>query len=301
MGTLRVAACLAAFSGALVALPAGASSTAAVVRVAVAGPGVTPAFPKGVSIELRAPPSYKSQAFSGTSGSWLGPEYWASGNPNLRGHTSIEWEVRFVHGFKSPRPAAWAGLKMGWHFVRKDPIAVPHVGAGRVLGTIFGFTVLTRGRKANNASYEGAMAFPVARRAYAQLRFVLDHPPSNSAGAAGEYLVNGQVSPSAWEHGQVFWSFSGARLIGRLPPKKVLVGVKNSVVHGRVHDYFKHPVPRARVTLERHAKSGWASVRTSQANRRGRFSLPAAPKAVYRVHATAAGSGANSRPVAVAR
>jgi hypothetical protein len=301
MGTLRAASCLAALSGAVIVLPAGASSTAAVVRVAVSGPGVTSAFPKGVSIELHAPPGYTSQAFSGTSGSWLGPEYWASGNHNLRGHTSIQWNVRFVHGFKSPRPVAWAGLKMGWPYLRRDPISVPHLAAGRVLGTIFGYTVLTRGKGANDASYEGSMAFPVARRAYARLRFVLDHPPTNSAGAAGKYLVNGQVSPSAWERGQVFWSFSGARLIGRLPPKKVLVGVRNSVVHGRVHDYFTHPVPRARVTLERHAKSGWARVRTAHATSRGRFSLPAAPKAVYRVHATAAGSGANSRPVVVAR
>ena len=282
-------------------LPAGASTTSAVNRVAIAGPGVTRAFPKGVSIELHAPPGYVSQTFNGTSGTWLGPPYWASENRQLGGHVSIQWDVRFVHGFKSPRPAAWAGLKMGWPYLRKDPIAVPHIAGGHVVGTIFGFSVLTRGEDANDASYEGSLAFPVARRAYARVRFVLDQPPSDSAGVAGNWLVNGQVSPSAWEHGQVFWSFSGARLVGRLAPKKVLVGVNGAVVHGRVHDYFKHPVPGARVTLQKHGKSGWTPIARSKANRKGRFAIAAGPKALYRVQASAAGSSAHSRSVTVAK
>ena len=145
------------------------------------------------------------------------------------------------------------------------------------------------------------MAFPVAPRAYARLRFVLDQPPSNSAGAAGVYLVNGQVSPSVWEHGQVFWAYSGARLVGRLQPRKVFVGVHGTVVHGRVHDYFKQPVPGARLTVRRHSKAGWSPVKKSTANKRGRFSFSVAPKAVYRVQATAAGASAQSRPVAVAK
>src|SRR5437660_3829820 len=171
MGTLRTAACLAALSGVLVVLPAAASSMSAVERVAVAGPGVTRAFPKGVSIELHAPPTYTSQTFNGTYGSWLGPPYWATENRNVGGHTSIQWNVRFVHGAKSARAAAWAGLKLGWPYLRKDPIAVPHVAAGHVIGTIDGYTVLTRGTGPNDASYEGSMAFPVAPRAYARLRF----------------------------------------------------------------------------------------------------------------------------------
>ena len=145
------------------------------------------------------------------------------------------------------------------------------------------------------------MAFPVASRAYARLRFILDQPPSDSAGSAGKYLVNGQVSPSVWEHGQVFWAFSGARLVGRLQPRKVLVGVHGTLVHGLVHDYFKQPVPGARLRVERHSKAGWATVKTSHANRRGRFLLAVAPKAVYRVQASAAGASAQSRLVAVAK
>jgi carboxypeptidase family protein len=299
--TIRALPGIAALAGVLVALPAAASTTSAVERVAVAGPGVTSAFPRGVSIELHAPPDYTSEAFKRSSGTWLGPEYWASGNPKLGGHTSIHWDVSFVHGFKSPRQASKAGLKMGWSYLRKDPIAVPHVAADHVVGTIFGFTYLTRGQGANDASYEGSMAFPVARRAYAQLRFVLDRPPSDSAGSAGSWLVNGQVSPSAWEHGQVFWSFSGARLVGRLQPKKVLVGVRGRVVHGRVHDYFKQPVPGARVTLQKHGRSGWSRVLSGKTNRRGRYSLATPQKATYRVKAKAAGGSARSRPVAVAK
>jgi Carboxypeptidase regulatory-like domain len=299
MGTLRAAACLAALSGVLVTLPAAASTLSAVNRVAVAGPGVTRAFPTGVAIELHAPPNYTSESAEGSHGTWLGPAYWATENPNIGGHTSIQWDVRFVHGVKSTKAVAWAGLKMGWPYLRKDPIGVPHVVGGRVIGTIAGFSVTTRGEGPNDASYEGSMAIPVARRAYARVRFVLDQPPSDSAGSAGKYLVNGEESPSAWEHGQVFWSFSGARLVGRLQPKKVLVGVRGTVVHGRVHDYFKQPVPGASLTLQRHRKSGWSTVKRSNANRRGRFFLAVAPKAVYRVQASAAGASAQSRPVVV--
>jgi hypothetical protein len=296
MGVQRAALGIAALAGVLATLPAAASTASAHERVAVAGPGVTSVFPKGVSIELNSPPSYTSQAVNGSAGTWVGPEYWASENRNRGGHTSIQWNVRFVHGFKSPRPAAWAGLKMGWPYLRKDPIAVPHIVGGRVVGTIFGYTVLTRGEGDQDASYEGAIAFPLARRAYARVRFVLDQPPSDSAGSAGSWLVRGQVSPSAWEHGQVFWAFSGARLVGRLPPKKVFVGATGSVLRGRVHDYFQHPVPGARLVLERRAGSGWSVAATSRTNRRGRFSI-AATKGRYRVHASAAGSGANSRIV----
>src|SRR5437899_2736566 len=147
-----------------------------------------------------------------------------------------------------------------------------------------GLAALSGGTGAYDASYEGSMAFPVAPRAYARLRFVLDQPPSDSAGTAGKYLVNGQISPSAWEHGQVFWAFSGARLLGRLQPRKVLVGVHDSVVHGRVHDYFKQPVPGARLTLERRSKSGWSPVKTSKANRRGRFLLAPGTRVGCRAH-----------------
>jgi hypothetical protein len=285
----------------VVALPASAATLSAVERVAVAGPGVTSAFPKGVAIELNAPPGYSSLTAGAASGVWQGPAYWASGNTSLGGHTTIQWKVRFVYGDKSARSAARSGLTMGWRYLRRDPIAVPHVVGHRVIGTIVGYAVLTRGRAPEDASYEGSLAFPLANRAYALLDFVLDQPPSDSAGSAGNWLVNGQISPSAWEHGQVFWAFSGARLAGKLPPKKVLVGVHGHVLHGRVHDYFRDPVPGARLTLERHTKSGWSPVVTSKANRRGRFLLTAAPHALYRVHASAAGASANSRPVTVSK
>ncbi len=90
-GSLVAFAALAA----LVVSPLAAATS--VERVRVAGPGVTAAFPRGISLELTSPPEYRRGSVSAdrTSGRWLGPEYWASGDTSKRGTTSIRWSVDF--------------------------------------------------------------------------------------------------------------------------------------------------------------------------------------------------------------
>jgi hypothetical protein len=296
-GTFLVRGLIPALAAGLLALPAGAAPRP-VERIRLAAPGVPRVFPRSASIQLSSPPGYSRATASGFHGSWTGPEYWASGNTSIRGRTSIEWTVKFNVHSSSARRAAFAGLTQGWPYFRKDPIAIPHVAGGRVIGTIIGYTVLDRADPPLDASYEGALAFPIAHKAFGVVDFVLDHPPTDSAGDAGTYLVNGSVRPSVWAQGQAFWSFSRVRLIGSLPPRRVKLGVsQRHTLRGRVVDRFHHPVVHARVSVERRTKRGWKQAGKARTNLRGRFSIAVEQRAVYRAVARVGKATAQSRRV----
>jgi hypothetical protein len=286
-----------AAAAAILALPA-AGAKRAVDPVRLDGPQVPRVFPHGVIVELNSPPTYERGTVSGLRGSWVGPQYWPSEKPSLRGRTSIEWTVKFDTHSPSPRAAALAGSTRGWPYLRKDPIAVPHVVGNHVVGTLIGYTALDRGDPPEDASYEGVLAFPAAHHAYVIVDFVLEHPPSDSAGDAGTYFVNGSVRPSVWEQGQAFWSFAGVRLRGNLPPRHVKLAVSDRRrLRGRVVDRFRHPLVRVRVDVQRRTKHGWRKAARARTNLHGRFSLRVDRRGLYRAVARLGKSAVQSRRV----
>ena len=154
------------------------AAATSVERVRVAGPGVTAAFPRGISLELTSPPEYRRGSVSAdrTSGRWLGPEYWASGDTSKRGTTSIKWSVDFQGRGGPAQAVALAGPRHGWPLDKKDPIAVPHLVGKRIVGTILGYYAITRAPAPNDASFEAALAFPVGPKAFTVVRFELSDP-----------------------------------------------------------------------------------------------------------------------------
>jgi hypothetical protein len=274
---------LAALLVLLVPPRAGASS---LERVRVAGPGVTSAFPRGISLELNSPPDYRRRSADLTRGSWAGPDYWASGDHSKRGTTSIAWAVDFQGRAGTAKALAQAAPRHGWPLDKKDPIAVPHYVGKQAVGTILGYYVITHAPAPNDASYEAAIAFPVAPRAFTVVRFDLVDPAGDSSGEWGNYLVNGRDLPSVWNRGQAFWALSGVRLLGNLPPTRIVLEDSGRTLHGTVSDAFYHPVLRLPVSIERRTGTSWRALASTRTNTKGEFAVRVPSRGSYRAVAT---------------
>lgn len=275
---------------------AGASS---VERVRVAGPGVTSAFPRGISLTLTSPPDYRRRSADLTRGTWAGPDYWATGDQSKRGTTSIAWSVDFQARPGTAKALALAAPRHQWPVDKKDPIAVPHYVGRRVVGTILGFYVITRAPAPNDASYEAAIAFPVAPKAFSVVRFDLVDPAGDSSGDWGNYLVNGQDLPSIWNRGQAFWALSGVRLLGNLPPARIVLSDSGRVVRGSVSDAFYHPVLGLPVSIEREIGTTWKALTRARTDTKGQFSLRVPARGSYRAVAVTSSKRVLSRALYV--
>ena len=290
---------LAAFAAlaALVVSPLAAATS--VERVRIAGPGVTTAFPHGISLELTSPAEYRRGSVDRTNGRWIGPDYWASGNTSKRGTTSIRWSVDFEGRAGPAQAVALAGPRHGWPLDKKDPIAVPHVVGKRVVGTILGSYAITRAPAPNDASFEAAIAFPVAPKAFTVVRFELSDPVSDSSGQWGDYLVGGLDPPSIWERGQAFWAMSGVRLVGNLPPTRISLSDSGRTLRGAVSDAFYHPVLGLPVSIERQVGTSWRPLAKARTNKKGEFSVHVPSRGSYRAVATSSSKRVLSRALFV--
>jgi hypothetical protein len=274
-----------AAAAALLVPPLAAASS--VERVRIAGPGVPSAFPHGLSLELVSPPAYTRRSADSTRGSWIGPEYWASSKPAQRGRTSILWSVDFE---ARPGPAmsvALSGPTHGWPLEKKDPISVPHYVGKRVVGTILGYYAITHALAPNDGSYEAALAFPLAPKAFSVVRFELSEPASDSAGEWGDYLVGGLDLPSIWNRGQAFWALSGVRVLGNLPPSSIDLTVSGRLLRGTVLDAFHHPVLGLPVAIQRRVGSSWRPLASTRTGKKGGFSVRVGSRGSYRAVASA--------------
>jgi hypothetical protein len=269
-----------AAAAALLAPPLAAASS--VERVRVAGPGVTAAFPRGVSLELTSPPAYSRRSADPTRGTWKGPDYWAAGDPQHRGATSISWSVSFQARPGPAQAVALAAPQHGWPVEKKDPLAVPHYVGKRVVGTILGFYALTRAPVPNDAGFEAALAFPVGPKAFSIVRFDVSTPSTDSSGQWGDYLVGGLDLPSIWNRGQAFWAMSGVRLVGNLPPARIDLSVSGRTLRGTVSDAFYHPVLGLPVSVQRQVGGSWRQLASLRTDKKGEFALRVPSRGSYR-------------------
>jgi hypothetical protein len=243
------------------------------IHVSVAGGQLTKSIPAAVSLSIGSPPSYTRAALNGDSGRWIGPRYAASTNGSVGGQTSISWSLDFAQAHDAVA-AAQSIPKHGWPVDLKGAVSVPHLIGKRTIGTILGAYVLTHPTSAGAAGYEAGVAFAVAPRVFALLHLDIATPASESAGAAGTFLVNG-IPLSLWNRGQALWVITGLELHGALPPTRVSARVApdGRIVRGIVADAFRHPVVRARVVLQRQAGAAWLPVASTKTNVRGAYVL----------------------------
>ena len=286
---------LAAVAALVLPALAGASS---IERVRVAGPGVTAAFPRGIALELVAPSAYVRASVGANQGRWTGPDYWASADTTKRGKTSIRWSVAFTAAGASARAVALGATTHNWPVDKKDPLSVPHYVGKRAVGTILGYYVITHAPAPADASYEAALAFPVAPKAFSIVRFQLTEPAGSSAGTAGSYLVNGTETVSYWNRGEAFWAISGVRLLGNLPPTRIDLERAGRVLRGTVADTFRHPVLRVPVAVQRRLGASWRVATRVKTNERGEFVARTSGRGVYRAVALSRGRAVASPLVA---
>jgi len=136
-------------------------------------------LPPGLLVELASPGEYNRQSVQGDSGRWVGPRYEERGNPGNAGLASLDWNVSFDQRQGDAEAVALANVVHGdWPRDQRGGLSVPHVVGNRHLGTILGYYVMLRPPGANDARFEGVLAFPLDANLHAVVRFEALEPPS---------------------------------------------------------------------------------------------------------------------------
>ena len=212
----------------------------------------------------------------------------------MRNKVSMDWEVGYDERPLATERIALANLTRDWTEDQRAGVSIDHVVGSRVVGTIPGFFVLQAVRR--SAPSELVVAFPVAPKLHAFVRFLLLRPESD------DYYVKGSILGSSWNRGQALLAMSRVRLEGNLPPSVVSIRVRRKgVIAGFVVDFFRHGVVGIPATLERRVGSGWKRVKTVRTSALGGYSFKVKPGS-YRVRGTLGGRfSATSRPLRVRR
>lgn len=249
-------------------------------------------LPAGLVVELSSPIHYNRRSVSGNSGRWSGPRYEERGNPANWEFALIEWTVSFDERQGDAEAIALANVvHRDWQRDQRGGLSVTHTVGTRDVGTILGHFEMMTSAAANDARFEGVIAFPLDVNLHAVARFETLLPASDS------FVVNGMSAASSWNRGQVLLALAGIRLQGNLAPKVVAArpAQRGRVVRGRVVDRFLDAVLGASVSLERRSGGGWAKVAGARTNQRGIYSMRAKRRGTYRVTARLAGFTAVSR------
>jgi Carboxypeptidase regulatory-like domain len=255
-------------------------------------------LPAGLLVELSSPGEYNRQSVSGDFGRWVGPRYEERGNPGNAGLASLDWRVRFDERQGDAAAVSLANVAhTDWGRDQLGGLSVPHLVGSRHLGTILGYYRMLSPPAANDARFEGVLAFPLDANLHAVIRFEALEPPADS------FVVKGTVAGKSWNRGQILLALAGVRLQGNLPPKIVAARSveRGRKVRGKVVDRFLDPVLGARVSLERRSGGSWTRVSDGRTNHRGFYSLRAKRRGTYRVTARLAGFAATSREIRAGR
>jgi hypothetical protein len=255
-------------------------------------------LPAGLLVELSSPGEYNRQSVSGDFGRWVGPRYEERGNPGNAGLASLDWRVRFDERQGDAAAVSLANVAhTDWARDQLGGLSVPHLVGSRHLGTILGYYRMLSPPAANDARFEGVLAFPLDANLHAVIRFEALEPPADS------FVVKGTVAGKSWNRGQILLALAGVRLQGNLPPKIVAARSveRGRKVRGKVVDRFLDAVLGARVSLERRSGGSWTRVSGGRTNHRGFYSLRAKRRGTYRVTARLAGFTATSREIRAGR
>lgn len=255
-------------------------------------------LPQGLLVELASPADYNRESVSGESGRWVGPRYEERGNPGNAGLASLNWSVSFDQREGDAETIAHANVvHRDWARDQRGGLSVTHSVGDRSVGTILGGFVMFTPSGANDARFEGVLAFPLDVNLHAVVRFEALEPPADS------FLVKGTVVGKSWNRGQMLLALNGVRLQGNLPPKIVAARAfeRGRFVRGKVVDRFLDAVLGARVSLERRAGGSWTRVAGGKTDQRGFYTLRPKRRGMYRVTARLAGFTAMSRELRAGR
>ncbi len=237
-----------------------------------------------------SPPEYsRGCCYDHDGGEWTGPRYQATGRADLGGDSKYNWTVGVAVRAGATRAALIANLTHDWPVTSEGQQEIEHRVAGRRVGTIGGYWVLTRSpfAGADDAQMEAAVGFPLCDGNTAYAKFSLLLPSGNSAGGTigfGEYLINGR-RPTDWNAEKAMQSIRGVRLEGNRPAARVTAAARGRRVSGRVADCNAHPLAGLTVQLQRRAGRSWRKVSSGRTEAGGTYSLAVRSAGTYRVRA----------------
>ena len=289
---MRWAALVALAAGVVAALSvAQLAPGQAIERVRVDRP--TAGVPESLYVVVGSPDEYSRQALRGNAGSWIGPQYWLPDNPAVRNNASIDWEVGLDDRPLNTERIALANLSRDWPEDQRAGVSVQHVVGRRVVGTIPGVFILQVERK--SAPAELVLAFPVAPRLHAFVRFLALRPESDA------FNVKGTIVGSSWNRGQALLAMSRVRLDGNLPPSLVTIRIRRKgVLAGAAVDFHHHAVLGIPVALERRIGGRWLRIAKTRTTQTGGYTFRTTRPGSYRAVATLAGRfSATSRALRV--
>jgi hypothetical protein len=273
-------------------LPASAGAAVTVDRVQVGVPKTpTRAFAENLSVALEAPSAYDRACCTDfVSGAWEGPPVEASASSAPQNASRIEWNVTFARGGRTAASLAAAGGWADYPQIASRRIKVPHIVAGRRVGTLKAHAV-TDAQAAPGAQVQAAVALPLGGRITAVTLFHFPDPAADRT-SAGDLTVRGTPA-SAWNRGQSGDAIDGVSLEGSLPPKRISARRSNGRVRGRIADRFGHPVAEVKLQLQRRTGGRWRKAATGVTTSRGAYSLGGARQSgSYRVVAKLGGTTA---------
>lgn len=246
-------------------------------------------------IVLRSPADYKLENSGGPGqGTWEGPRYEVAGDPNVGGNATLSFNVTFEFDTANPRAALQKNLIQDWPEVERGSAPIAHIVGGRNVGSIASSWRLGRSNfSSNDAQFEGNVAVPMCGAFVIARLSALE--PDGDVTASGPYKVKGTIAPKTWNRDQVVAAIKAVRLQGPLPVFGVVAKAVGRSLRGTVRDCHKHPVPLARVALQRRSGSTWSVVRSGKASASGAFVLGTTGAGTYRV---ASGAKA-SAPVSI--
>lgn len=287
----------------LAALLLAPSAAAQVVERALVGdPGrnVTAGFSAELFVVTAAPPEYLYDCCRDSdSSSWKGPPYQASGQPSLAGVSKMSWDVSFTNEVGSAADAALGRLIQQWPELGRTEVQVPHLVAGRAVGTIPGISILTRA-PGNSAQYEAALAFPLGRGVFAVVHLAVLEPFQDEVNPFGQYLVqsaSGTVLASTWNAQEAAQTIAGVSLQGNLPPARVTAGVARRRLSGAVRDSLGQPLAGVTVTIEQRTGKKWVQAGSTKTGSGGKYTARAPGPGRYRAVASLDGITVRSKLV----
>lgn len=261
------------------------------VRVGTPGFNNTRGFSPALYVTVTTVSEYVRTSADARSGLWTGPRCRVSvDRPDLTVNLTVTWGVSFTKSARSAEQAANDELTFEWTPVQRGPVAVPHVVAGRTVGTIPGFGIVTDSQ-GQTGYHEAGLGLPLGRGVYAGAAWW----SRGNALQCEASTTEGVVPVAVWHRRVATRALGGVRLEGNLPPARVSSRIRGRRMTGRVQDSFRHPLARVRVILERRVGSRWRSVRAGRTSASGTYTLRLAGAGRYRVTSALAGTSARSR------